>query len=39
MMPLQMRPLSVLAQLYRAWAGMRMEEAMLHHVQELRDCC
>ena len=29
MMPLQMRPLSVLAQLYRAWAGMRMEEAML----------
>ena len=27
--PLQMRPLSVLSQLYRAWAGLRMEESMV----------
>ena len=29
MLPMQQRPLSVLSQLYRVWAGVRLEECMI----------
>ena len=29
MLPMQQRPLSVLSQLYRVWAGIRLEECMV----------